>query len=379
MEFNCSKEDLLYGVQVVQRAVSNKNTMPILSGIFLSCENNKLILRSTDLELGIECIIPVQVLSEGSIVLPSKYFSELVRRLPNAPINFKLNDEGNSVTIKYNSSQLTMNGLDPEEFPSFPSVNTEFALTVDPNILKKANKQVTIATALDDSRPIFTGVLMDFTEDNNLTMVTTDTHRLALKDIKVNMNGQENTLEQRVNIIVPARILSEVSKLVNEDDVLTVEIGDSNQIIFRFDKICVHSRLIEGQFPNYKQVIPGNFKTKVTIETKKFMESVERASLISFDDDMKKKSNNIKLSINSGKLIINSHSSEIGHIHEEIIVDMEGDELDISFNAKYLLDVLKVIDEEEINMGLTGSLSPCIIQPAKQKNFLYLILPVRSA
>ncbi|MDW7673082.1 MAG: DNA polymerase III subunit beta [Bacillota bacterium] len=375
MKFHCSQEELYLGVSVVQRAVSAKNTIPILGGVYLEAtSNNKLILRSTDLEIGIEHIINVTTSEPGKVVLPAKYFVDIVRRLPNTNINLELIN--NALLITYEKSKLNINTFPAEEFPNLPIIDELNNFTLAANVFKKAIRQVSIAASpIDNNRPIFTGILMDFSKDNELTVVATDTHRLTYRTEKVK-SSEVNA--DKLDIIVPSKVLLEISRLIDSDSIINLIIGKNNQVVFKFGSTSIFSRLIQGQFPNYKQVIPVSFKSEIKISTKSFLDSLERAALLNREEEAKKKSNNVKLLFQEDVLSIDSYAAEVGNIHEELNVTIEGEEFEISFNAKYLLDVLKVLEEEYINFKLTGPLSPAIIEPISDDNFLYLVLPVRS-
>ncbi|MFZ5945040.1 MAG: DNA polymerase III subunit beta [Bacillota bacterium] len=368
MKIIATKESLLNGIQTVQKAISTKNTIPILSGISIKAAENKLFFRATDLEIGIECRVPVQVLEEGEVVLPSRHFSELVRKLPNTKIHITYLPEIIGVNIRYDDAEVDLKGWPGEEFPAIPEVNDKFSFDIDPMILKNMIRQTIFATAIDDSRPIFNGALFEI-KDNNFNMVTTDTHRLALKSGKINLS-----LENNINIIIPGKTLSEVHRAIREDDDFIRIKGNENQISFENDETRIISRLIEGKFPNYQQVIPQDFKTFIKIKTKNFQETIERANLFTNEKDG---TSIIKIIVNNDIMQVTS-KSEIGKVDEKIPIYCEGENLEISFNAKYLIDALKVIDSEDLDISLSGSLSPGIIKPGNNSNYLYLILPLRT-
>lgn len=366
MRFSASKDNLSYGVQVVQRAVSAKNPLPVLSGILLKAGNGHLTFTATDLELGIECVIPVTIEREGGIVLPAKYLGEIVRRLPDLKINVDVK-ENNSTMIKYGDSVFDLLGLPPEDFPILPSIESESTLIIKQGEFKEMIKQVGFATSSDDNRPVFTGILMKI-DEGTMKLVATDTHRLAFRQGVIE-NGAS---QEYKTVIVPGKTLNELNRIMSGDDEdLKIAFGD-NQAVFEMKGIKLISRLIEGQFPNYKQVIPQGCKTKIKVRTKHLLEATERASLLA-----KEGANVVKFTISKEQLVINSNSPEIGKIEEQLPVEMEGEETQIAFNSKYLIDVLRVIDAEDILLELTGSLSPGIIKPFDEDNYIYLILPIR--
>lgn len=368
MKIICSKENLLYGVQTVQKAVSNKNPLPILSGIHLKTQGNNLIFTATDLEIGIECIIPVTVLEEGSVVIPAKYIIEIARKLPDTKIEILVNNENNLTTIKYGQSEFNIVGSNGDEFPVLPDIESDFNYALSIDLFKNMIRQVVFATSVDDNRPIFTGALLDI-EDDNIVLVATDTHRLAFRKGKINFEENNN----QVSVVIPGRTLNEISKLANSSDEKIFITITENQILFKLTDVCLVSRLIDGNYPNYKQVIPNDFTTKLRVKTRELLEAVERASLLA-----KEGSNIVKINIEENKLIINLNSPDVGRIHEEISIYNQGENNLIAFNSKYIIDVLKVIDAEEIYIEMSGSLSPGVITPVDNENYLYLILPVRT-
>jgi len=367
MKLTANKDNLLYGVQVVQRAVSAKNPLPVLSGILLKASNGKLTFTATDLELGIECTVPVSTEQEGGVVLPARYLGEIVRRLPDVKINLEVNID-NSTVIRYGESEFSLLGMPSEDFPVLPSVDSESVLTVKQEMFKNMVKQVGFAVSAEGSRPVFTGILMEI-EGDSISLVATDTHRLAYRSAKIERNGEK---EFEKTVIIPGKTLNELNRIMTgEAEELQIAFGE-NQVVFEMPGIRFVSRLIEGQFPNYKQVIPQGCKSKIRIETRELLEATERASLLA-----KEGANVVKLTVSKENLTINSNSPDIGKIEEKLPIELEGEETQVAFNSKYIIDVLKVIDAEEILLELTGSHSPGIIKPVESENYIYLILPIR--
>lgn len=368
MKILCSKDSLLTGVNTVQRAVSNKNNLPILQGILLKAETQFLHFAATDLEMGIRCQVNAQVIEEGHIVVPAKLFSEIVRKLPDTTISLILNDE--SLTIEYYNSVITIKGFDPEEFPLLPDLFDPISFTLPTDLFKNMIRQTVFACALEESRPVFTGILMQI-ENQTIRLVATDTHRLAYKVAEI---PNENELE--FSGIIPAKTMSEIYRLLkDEEESLNISFNEA-QVAFQFGTVNFISRLIDGQFPNYKQVIPKNCETKTHVSVREFMEAVERASLLARDGSIG--ANIVRLKIDSSSLKI-EQASEIGKISEQVVVDTEGNEVSIAFNSKFLLDVLRVAECDEIVFELSGSYSPGVIKPINDPNYLCLVLPVRTS
>lgn len=365
MKIICTRQNLVQGVSTSQRGVSAKNPLPILSGILLSAKDNILTLEATDLEMGIQCTVPCNVQEEGSIVLPAKYFGEIVRRLPDTPIQIETIEKEN-VIIRYGQSEISINGFNANEFPVFSNSQGNNSFTISEEELKEYLRQVLFATSMDENRPVFTGILMEIS-NSVLRLVATDTHRLALKE-----ESLPSILEE-INVIVPGKALNELSRIIGASDRnITISIGE-NQVIFMMEDTKLITRLIEGQFPNYRQVIPQGYKTRVKIKTKELLESVERASLLA-----RVGTQVVRLAIEEEKVII-SANTEVGRIHEEVPAYLAGETMNIAFNAVYLIDALKAIGGESIYIDMSGPLSPGILRTVDNENYLSLVLPVRTS
>ncbi len=367
MKIVTTKENLLYGVQVAQRAVSVRNPLPILTGLLLKAVNGSLTITATDLELGIECSVPVSVEEEGGVVLPARYLGEIVRRLPEVKIEIEVERENNNTLIKYGNSEFNLLGISVEEFPLLPSIDSGKALSLNQGLFKNMIKQVGFAASADENRPIFTGILLEV-EQERMTLVATDTHRLAYRSEQCweDPSGVEKA------VIIPGKALNELNRIMTGDkEELEVFFGE-NQVVFKIPGVKLISRLIEGQFPNYKQVLPQGCKTKIKARTRDFLEATERASLLA-----KEGANVVKVTATEGSLVINSNNPEIGRVEEQLSIELEGEGIQIAFNSRYLIDVLRVIDTEEILLELAGALSPGIIKPVQGGNYLSLILPIR--
>ena len=365
MRIICSKDNLLLGVNTVQRAVATKNTMPILQGIKLKTEGSSLWFEATDLEIGIRCNIPMEVQEGGEVVLPAKLFSEFVRKLPDTDIILESID--NNVNIHYDKSNFVINGYDPEEFPEITEFTSGDVIEIPATIFKKMIRQTIFACAVEETRPVFTGILVHV-EKENISLVSTDSHRLAHSKAMISDNDKE------FKGIIPSKTMQELLRLLEDDEILTVQYN-SSKIIFKFGACQILTRLIDGQFPSYKQVIPQSCNTKLLINCKNFLDTVERASLLSRDNYLK--INNVRFNIEDSILNVNQYS-EMGKISEQIEIEQEGDNGSIYFNAKYVIDVLKIIDTENIILEASGPYSPCVFRPENEEDYLYLLLPLRN-
>ncbi|WP_408955299.1 DNA polymerase III subunit beta [Natroniella sp. ANB-PHB2] len=368
MRIKLQQKEFYQGIQTVRKAVSSKTTLPILSGILLKTEENKLKLVATDLEIGIECYVDTEIIKEGSIVLPAQHFASIIRELPNQEILLSAESSNNTAQIKCGNSQFNIHGSPADEFPLLPEINSKTKFTFEQQKLKQIIEQIKFATSKDENKPFLSGGLL-ILENKTIKLIATDTYRLAYKE--------ETTNNQKINLtkaIIPNSTLQELTKLLNNEEKEAEIVITDNQILFKFSGISVVSRLIEGQFPNYKQVIPDSSETEVTVDTKELLQATKRAALLAKED-----SDIIKINFNAEKLIITSNAPEIGQAYEEVPISLLGQETEIAFNAKYVLEALKVITDEEITIKLSGSLAPGVIETSSEQKYIYVIMPVRSA
>ena len=364
MRIQIDQNKLVKYINIVQKGISSKTTLPILDGILLEANDGKLKLTGTDLEIGIESYIDCTILEEGSIVLNSRIFGDIVRKLPNSSINIKTID--NKANITCENSEFNIIGNPALEYPELPTLEDEVSFNIPKDLLKNIIKQTVFATTQDETRPILTGVLLEII-DGEASFVALDGYRLALRNIKVNS-------AEDVKIVIPGRTLNELNKILEDDDT-DVEIAlTSGHIVFNLGDTLVFSRLLEGQFLNYRDIIRKDHKTIVKVNRRTLQDSLERASLLAKEE----KANLVKLNILEEKLIIKSNS-EIGNVYEEMNVQLDGEDVKIAFNSRYILDGIKAIDAEEVELSFMGSLNPCIIRPLNDENYTYLVLPVRLA
>ena len=365
MQFISNKQDLSQMIYIVQRAISTKSPMPILTGIKIEAYDGLLTVTATDLEMGIKYCMPAQVLEEGAAVLPSKHTADLIRLLPDLPIVFK-EDNDNSMTIRYGESETSVNCFPNEEYPEMEFPEQGKGFTIKESDFESALRQILFAVATDDNRAAsLTGAMLSV-EKESLEMVSTDLHRLSWRRLPIeNSDDEENIL------IIPGKALTELSKIIGKnDEEIKVNINE-NMVLFNLSNISFMTRLMNGKFPKYKQVIPQKFKTRIRVKTKEMLEAAERASLLNIEEK-----SSIKLVIGEGRMII-SDTTSLGRIYEEIPVDLTGEEATIGFNAYYLIDLLKTIKREETEIDLDGPFSPGVFKPIGEKDCFSLILPVR--
>lgn len=366
MKFSCNQQTLSKALNTVSKAVTSRTTIPILKGILLEVNgDNTLTLSASDLDLSIEKKIEVTAEEVGSVVVSARLFSDIVRKLPNEEIQIE-EQENNTIVIKCLASEFTIVGQPADEFPNIGEINFDKKLSLDKDILKEMIKKTSFAASIDESKGIIVGVLVEM-EEESLNMVALDGFRMA-----ITREAMKN--EEKKKIIIAARILNEINKIISENDdgKEIYFILDEKKAVFLLDETKVVLRLLEGDFIKYSDILPKEWKCRVTLSRSEMLGSIERASLLAKEG----KNNLIKLSIFRDKIIITSRSEE-GNVKEEVFVEKEGVDLDIGFNSKYLLDVLKAVDDENIAMEFNTSVSPCLIKPIEGRKFEYLVLPVR--
>ena len=387
MKITCSQESLLHGIQTVQKGISSRIGLPIYNGIlFEANEDNKVHLFATDLEIGIDCYIPAQVIETGSTVIPSRIISELIKKFPEGKIEIECSDN-NITTVKESSSNYKILGFSAEEFSNFPEIKIRAKIKLNQKLFKETIQQVIFSTSRDESKTFLNGALFKII-DNKIEAVTTDSHRLSLKNIKV-INIEKTTADEVIEVIIPYRALSELSRLLLENEEVFVEIRfGEKQIMFilfpdgQKNSIRIYSRLIEGQFPDYHQIIPDSFKTEIKINTEEFRDKMERIALF-VREDLKTVKMEVANKKNSQKeeiceIILKAESPSIGEASEKISSFKKGEDIAITFNTDYILDVLKVIKKENTIIKLNDPLNPAIITPDEDKNYVYILMPVRT-
>jgi DNA polymerase-3 subunit beta len=363
MRIICSRDNILEGILTVQKAVSLKTTLPILQGILFDCRGESFKLMATDLELGIEYQVESEIMENGWVVLDARLLGEIIRKLPSAEVEISVN-EGYITEIKCANSCFHLQGKNGEDFPELPQVDGERSFLLPQDLLKSMIRQTTFACAVDEIRPILTGALLECSR-GEISMVALDGFRLAVRTVKLDM-------EEDISAVIPAKTLNEIQKILRDDrGSVRIDLA-GNQVLFSMEKTRVISRLLEGDFINYRQIIPEEYGTGITLKNAELLDSCERASLLAREG----KNNLIKFSVQEDCLRITSNA-EIGEVLEEITVETEGKDIEIAFNSKYLTDVLKIIESEYIKLELTTGVSPCIIKPKEGEHYIYLLLPVR--
>ena len=368
MKIVCEKDKILKAINSVTKAVASKTTMPILEGILIQTNDKEVKLTTYDLEIGIEYIIDADVKEQGATVVNAIMFSEIIRKLPDTEINISLNEQ-NLLVIECEGSLYKLATMNPEEFPELPQITIENSIEIEQNTLKDMIRKTIFAVSSEENRPIFTGCLFEI-KNNKLNVVAVDGFRLAWKSKFLQNSSNDFTA------VIPGRTLNEVNKIIL-DSFDSVKIGVAkNQALFEMENCKLVTRLLDGEFLNYSSVIPENWETRIRVNRNNIQNCFERISLISASSIEKEKKYPVKVSVEIGKVTI-SCTNQTGDAKEEMYVATEGQNLEAGFNPKYFLDALRAIDDEEINIDFGTSISPCIIRPVDEGDYIYMILPIR--
>ena len=369
MKFLCEQTDLVNALNIVSKGISSRSTLPILKGVLISCNKEKgnVKISSSDLELSIDTCINAHVEEEGEIVVYAKLFSDMIRKLDSGNVSFEI-VEGNKVKIVNGTYEALLPGIDgnEEDFPRIENIEEGVSFSLDKEMLKEMIKGSSFAASIDEVRGIITGILIEISKDG-ISMVALDGFRMAIKREKVKS-------EHEKKIVIAGRIINEIGKILSEntkDEDITVKISDKKAYFIMEDTIVV-TKLMDGEFIKYKDIIPKESEIKVLVNKRMLVDCVERASIIG------KEGNNafIKLNIEENELAVSSRADQ-GATHELLPVDKEGNNIEIGFNARFMIDTLKAINDENIKIIFNKSISPCLIRPLKGDSFEYLILPVR--
>ena len=363
MKFVCSKSNLLTGVQTVSKAVPSKTTMSILECILIDTTKGNITLTANDMELGIETIIEGNIIEKGIIALDAKIFLDIVRKLPDSDITVEV-DNTYKTTITCEKAKFNIIGKSGEDFSYLPQIERNDSVMVSQYTLKEVIRQTIFSIADNDNNKIMSGELFEINE-NELKVVSLDGHRISIRKIELKNSYPHN------KVIVPGKTLNEISKILSGDADKDVSMSfTSKHVVFEFDNTTVVSRLIEGEYFKIDQMLSSDYETKVKINKKEFLDCIDRATLLVKEGD--KKPIIINITDENMELKINS---TVGSMNENIDISKSGKDLMIGFNPKFLIDALKVIDDEEIDIYLVNPKAPCFIKDAAEK-YIYLILPV---
>ena len=363
MKLVFTKSNLNKAVGIVMKAVPTRTTMNILECILIDATTNEIKFTGNDMELGIETIVEGEIIEKGKIAIDAKLFSEIVRKLPDNDITLTT-DSNNNALITCEKSKFNIAGKSGDDFSYLPAIIKDKMITLSQFQLKEVINQTIFSIAINDNNKMMTGELFEVNE-GTLKVVGLDGHRIAIRNIKLEGRSDD------VRVVIPGKTLQEISKILNADAESFVNIYfTNNHVLFEFDQTHVVSRLIVGDYFKISQMLSNDYETKVSINKKEFLDSIDRANLLIREGDKKP----IIINILNGLLQVNVNSA-IGALNEDIDIDKEGKDIMIGFNPKFLMDALRVIDDENVTMYLVNHKSPCFIRD-KEENYIYLILPV---
>ncbi len=363
MKFKLNKNDFLANLQIVQNVVSTKVTLPILSNILLKNYNNKLIFFATDLDIGICCEKPVQTIEEGSISVPAKRLADIIREMPEGEISVQAK-KNHQIEIEGAKCRFKLNGLPPEEFPKFPEFKDQEVFSLDQEVLRGMLRMTMFAVSHEEVRYVLNGILMEI-EARTLRLVATDGRRLAKMEAGLTEGGSG---DKRLSVILPYKAVQEIMRNLKEDGPMVLMTG-ANQILFDIGGVKIASRIIEGEFPDYNRVIPDPVSPAVEVRTEAFLSALRRASLLATQDFQA-----VKVELFSDKLVVSKVTPDVGESREEIPIRYGGKEFIVGFNPQYLIDVLKILDDETVAVEFLGPDKAAVI---RKDDYLYLALPMR--
>lgn len=367
MKVICGKDELMRGSQIVQTVVSPRSTLPILSNFLFETDGTQLKLSSTDLEVGVSCYIKGEIAKEGSITIPAKRFADIIKELPGSEnIEIKA-DDTNQINIRCGKSHFVLMGLPKAEYPVLPDFPQEKTFSVAKSLLKSMLRRTAFAVSTDETRYVLNGVYL-VADEGTLKLVATDGRRLAL----ISRDGIDKKIKHKA--IIPTKAVNEVMRILSADEKdgeVTIGITE-NQIAFRVDNITIISRLIEGTFPNYDQVIPKKHEVQIKLNVKDALSAVRQMSLLTAD-----KASTVKFLFGKNVLRITASSHGLGSGEVELDIEHAEPQLEIAFNPSFIIDILKNVEDSDVHFSLTNSLNPALISPAGDKSYLCVVMPMR--
>lgn len=362
MKFTISKESFLGAINQVQHVVSSRTTLAILSNVLLKARDGVLELTTTDLDVGVTCSVPAEVEEAGATTLPARRLATIVRELPSEEIEVKV-DEKNVASIRSGPSFFKVLGLTSEEFPALPRFDDAREFRIEQQMLRDCLRKTSYAISTDETRYVLNGILFSF-KDNALTMVATDGRRLAMVEQEL-----EFPQSQEIDIIVPTKAVNELSRLLEDSGEVSIRVTGS-QVGFDLGDALLVSKLIDGNYPNYRQVIPGESKERIPLEREVFLRAISRVSLLTTD-----KSNSIKFIFTPGSVEIVASSPDVGEARETLAINYKGASITIAFNPEFAMAPLRNLSADEVHLHLIDEISPGVLRSGT--NFLYVLMPMR--
>jgi len=373
MKVSCLQENLAKGLSIVGRAVSPRSTLPVLGNVLLATDAGRLKLSATNLEVGINCWIGAKVEEEGSITVPARTFIDLVNALPPERVDMELVVRTQTLNLHAGRSEANVKGIDAQEFPIVPVPEGEGGIPIAPDVLRTAVEQVALAAATDESRPILTGVLAKF-EETQLTLAAADGFRLSVRTIPL-----AQPVPDPFSIIIPARAMVELGRVSGEqkDPIVITVTPTRNQVLFQLTDILLVSQLIDGNFPDYRQIIPRTHTTHTVVDTAVFLKACKAALIFARDAALITRLHvRPGTELTPGHIVISATSAETGDDVSEMDASIEGEEVEIAFNVRYMIDVLSVIGTPQVSLDTTMSSSPGVIHPVGDVDFTHVIMPM---
>jgi DNA polymerase III subunit beta len=367
MKVTCPREELAQKLGVVGRAVSSRTSVNILTGIMLRAEEGRLSLAATDMEISLRVTLDAQVEEEGSVVIPGRLLVDIVRLLPAGEVTLEHRAEEGIAHLVCGSATYGLHTYSPDDFPRLPEIAPDESFSIERAALLDTIMKVGRSASRDESRPVLTGVLVRF-EAGKLIMAATDSYRLSVKETEIT-DGPAGEIEA----IVPARALSELARIAQASDADSLTVGiQENQIVFAVDDVWLTARRIDGQFPNYRQLLPDTFEAEVELPREELLDVVRRTGL------MAQRKSPLRLRFEEGQLTISAQTQDVGEAHESLPAAYTADPIEIGFNAEFLRDGLESLEDDQVRLRLISPLRPGLIQGAGD-DFLYLIMPIRLA
>ena len=368
MHITFPKANLQKAINVLQKVSQNKTSSNLPGAIYMTTKNGQVELQGNDFELGIRLTIDGDIKEPGTLVVGSRYFQELIRKLPGDTIELYKPEDGNSLTITSGSSEFNLVTLHPDDFSLVEQIHDQDHVNIDSFAMKELIDLTNYAAATDEDRPVFTGALLEIKE-NEVTMVATDTHRMAVKKITI-----DEPATTPLRAIIPTKTLAEVSRLLPTDNPAMINIiWNRTQIVFNFESIYIISRLIEGTYPEYEKVIPSQFDSSAVIDRREFAGAVDRVSLLAKDISY----NVIRYDWAESNVTLSTQNTEIGMAKEDVAVEFKGTPFTISFNGRYISDILRHSTGDNIHLFLKQN-GPVVIRQDNNPNYTYVVTPVRT-
>ena len=373
MKVSCLQENLAKGLSIVGRAVSPRSTLPVLGNVLLATDSGRLKLSATNLEVGVNCWIGAKVENEGAITVPARTFIDLINALPAERVDMELVERTQTLNIRAGRSESNIKGIDAQEFPIVPVPEGDGGISIEPDVLRQAIDQVAFAAATDESRPILTGVLTKFVE-SQLTLAAADGYRLSVRTVPL-----PRPVSDPFSIIVPARALTELGRISGDqkEPVVVTVTPARNQVLFQLTDIVLVSQLIDGNFPDYRQIVPRERNTRTVMDAAAFLKACKTAQIFARDA-----AHIARLHVTPGSelapghVVVSATSAETGDDVSGMDASVEGEEIEIAFNVRYLIDVLSVVGTPQVELATTQASSPGVLRPAGDEDFTHVIMPM---